>query len=200
MPNKVVCLAGFCLCVPKVAGVCQSSRLLAEVELLEFLLRLAEVLFVSVDRALPLSLSPFFWEKVVEALLGIGRAEVFFLAVRRVGSGFPGCFGGPAMASCTVARSPDRVFVMPLFSSSGGMLGLLGLLLLLFDPVRDLGLLLLYSRSSDICDEEVFGVVCCASTSDLSVMSSILGALSVGPCQSVHIDEMFAFHLVRGVS
>ena len=70
MPNKIVCLAGFCFCIPIAAGIFQSFRLLAEVDLLEFLLRLAEVLLVPVDRALPLSLSPFFWEKAVEEVAG----------------------------------------------------------------------------------------------------------------------------------
>ena len=41
-PNKVVCLAGFCFGIPVAVGVCQSSRLLTEVELLEFLLRPAD--------------------------------------------------------------------------------------------------------------------------------------------------------------
>ena len=39
LPNKVVCVAGFFVAW-LLHGVCQSSRLLAEVELLEFLLRL----------------------------------------------------------------------------------------------------------------------------------------------------------------
>ena len=40
LPNMVICVTGVCLAGPLV-GVCQSSRLLAEVGLLEFLLRLA---------------------------------------------------------------------------------------------------------------------------------------------------------------
>ena len=67
LPKKVVCVAGFGLAGPLV-GVCQSSRLLAEAELLEFLLRLVEVFFVSVDSPLVLALSPFRWEKAVEAV------------------------------------------------------------------------------------------------------------------------------------
>ena len=74
----------------------------------------------------------------------------------------------------------------------------LRLLLRLLEPVRDRVLFLLLSRLSDLRDEEVLIGVFCASTSDLSVMSSILGALCVGPSQGVQIDKSSAFHPVRG--
>ena len=73
---------------------------------------------------------------------------------------------------------------MPLFLSSGVGFGdrdLLRLLFLLFDPLWDLVVLLLLCRSADLQDKRVLVGACCASTSDLSVMSSILGAVSVCP-------------------
>ena len=81
--------------------------------------------------------------------------------------------------------------------SSGGFY-LLGLQLRLLEPVRDLVLFLLPCHLSDLRDKGVLSAVCCASTFDLSVMSSILGALYVGPCRGVHINESSTFHPVHG--
>ena len=52
----------------RLPGVWYSSRLLDEVELLEFLLRLAEVLLVPVDDTLSLPLAPVFRKESVETV------------------------------------------------------------------------------------------------------------------------------------
>ena len=54
----------------RLPGVWYSSRLLDEVELLEFLLRLAEVLLVPIDCSLSFALSPFLREETVETVWG----------------------------------------------------------------------------------------------------------------------------------
>ena len=80
----------------------------------------------------------------------------------------------------TDVRSPQRVLVIPPCWWSS-LFQFLGLLLRLLEPVGDLVPFLLPGRFSDLRDEGVLVGVCCASTSDLSVMSSILGAVfSVG--------------------
>ena len=81
LPNKAVCVAGFSR-AGLLVGICQSSRLLAEVELLEFLFRLAEVL-VSVYGPLALTyLVPIpMGEGGGGCLQGVGRAYVLLLAV-----------------------------------------------------------------------------------------------------------------------
>ena len=66
LPDAVVLGAG--LCLGRVAGVPKSSSLLVEVELLEFLLRLAEVLFVSVYDALTFALPPLLREESVQTV------------------------------------------------------------------------------------------------------------------------------------
>ena len=60
VPRAVVISAG--LRGAWLLGVWKSSRLLDEVEVLEFLLRLTEVLLVPVDGSLSFALSPFFLE------------------------------------------------------------------------------------------------------------------------------------------
>ena len=66
MMSAVVLGAGVCLGLD--AGVSKSSRLLVEVELLEFLLRLTEVLLVSVDDTLAFPLPPFLREESVQTV------------------------------------------------------------------------------------------------------------------------------------
>ena len=69
LPNKVVGIARLC-CALLLPGVCQSSRLLTEVGLLEFLLRLAEVLFAPIDGTLSFPLSPVFGRRLCRLLEG----------------------------------------------------------------------------------------------------------------------------------
>ena len=64
LPNKVVGVAGLCVAW-LFFDICQSSRLLAELELMKFILRLAKVLLVPVDCPLSLSLPPLFGEEVL---------------------------------------------------------------------------------------------------------------------------------------
>ena len=166
------------------AGVCQSSRLLAEVELLEFLLRLAEVFPISVDSSLPFPLAPVLWEKSVEAVGGESVALRYSASLSDVlvaGASSVAAAQLAPIASFADVKSPNRVRVIPPVVSSS-FFWVLGLLLGLLEPVGDLLSLLLLCRLPNLPDEGVLVGVCCASTSDLSVMSSNLRAVCVSPC------------------
>ena len=121
LPNKVVCVTGVYLAGP-FAGLCQSSWLLAEMELLEFLLRLAEVFLVPVDGLLALPLVPFWWEKAVEAVGGDSVALRYSASLSDVlvaGASADAAAQLAPIASRTNVSSPDRVLVISLGSCSG---------------------------------------------------------------------------------
>ena len=94
------------------AGVCQFSRLLAEVELLEFVLRLAEVFLVSVDSSLVFPLAPFLWEKPVEAVGGESVALRYSTSLSDVlvaGASAVAAAQLAPIVSCADVNNPDRV-------------------------------------------------------------------------------------------
>ena len=148
------------------------------------------------------TLSPFRWEKAVEAVYGESvafRYSSLLSNVLIVGASAVAAAQLAQMASCAEVRSLERVLVIPPCCWSL-LFEFLGLRLWLLEPVGDLVPFLLPGRLLDLRDEGVLVRVCCASKSDLSVMSSILGAVCIGPSRGIQIDESSAFHSVRGVS
>ena len=138
-----------------------------EVELLEFLLRLAEVLLVPVDDTLSLALSPVFREELVQTVWRESfalRYSLFDMLVHAVAAAQLA-----PIASCTDVKSPDRVPVIPppdvLVLSWCGLL--LRLRLCLLDPVGDDLSFLFPGRLTDLLDKRVFSFA--VSVSDCSV-------------------------------
>ena len=83
-------------------------------ELLEFLLRLAEVLLVPVDNPLSLALSPVFREESVQTVWRESFALRYSLSDVLVPS--PSAVAAAQLApiaSCADVKSPDRVPVIP---------------------------------------------------------------------------------------
>ena len=160
-------------------------------ELLEFLLRLTEVLLVHVDCPLLFALSPFLWEETVEAVW----RESFALMYFPLSDVLVSCTSAVAVAqlapiaSCADENRPDSVLVIPPPVSS--LLSLCGLQLrLLFglwflEPVGDDLSLLLPCRLADFLDERMFRTW--ASTSDCYVTSSNICTVFVSPCGGVHV-------------
>ena len=128
-------------------------------ELLEFLLRLAEILLVPVDDALPFPLSPVFREESVETVCRESFALRYSLSdVLVLGPSAVAAAQLAPIASCADVKRLDRVPVIPpleslLFSLCGL---LLRLLLWFLDPVGDDLSLLLPGCLADLLDEGVF--------------------------------------------
>ena len=162
-------------------------------ELLEFLLRLAEVLLVPVDDPLSLALSPVFREESVQTVWRESFALRYSLSdVLVSGTSAVAAAQLTPIASC----GDDSVPVIPpLVSVVLSLWGLLLRLLLWFlEPVRDGLSFLLSCRLADLLNEGV--LTPWASMSDCSVTSSNLCAVLVSPCGGVQIPGLGAFHSV----